>query len=75
MKGLIIYVVAQNWTDLTRGPEGIKSIPGISWFGTEIRQLRTYRPFGDDGLTFGGSVAYFWVVATATTLAEPGLSA
>jgi ABC-type branched-subunit amino acid transport system ATPase component/ABC-type branched-subunit amino acid transport system permease subunit len=67
---VIIYVVAQNWTDLTRGPEGIKSIPGISWFGTEIRQLRTYRPFGDDGLTFGGSVAYFWVVATATLLVQ-----
>src|SRR5687768_11143369 len=45
---VIIYVVAQNWTDLTRGPEGIKNIPGVPWFGTEIRQLRTYRPFGDD---------------------------
>ena len=42
-------VVAQSWTDLTRGPEGIKSIPGIPWFGTEIRQLRTYHPFGDSG--------------------------
>src|SRR5215212_4636921 len=67
---VIVYVVAQNWTDLTKGPEGIKSIPGIAWFSTEIRQLRTYRPFGDDGLTIGGSVAYFWIVATATLLVQ-----
>ena len=67
---VIVYVVAQNWTDLTRGPEGIKNIPGISWFGTEIRQLRTYRPFGDDGLTFGGSVAYFWIVGVAALLVQ-----
>lgn len=67
---VIVYVVAQNWTDLTRGPEGIKNIPGITWFGTEIRQLRTYRPFGDDGLTVGGSVAYFWIVGVATLLVQ-----
>jgi branched-chain amino acid transport system permease protein len=67
---VIIYVVAQNWTDLTRGPEGIKNIPGVEWFGTEIRQLRTYRPFGDDGLTISGAVAYFWVVAVAALLVQ-----
>src|SRR4051812_20948714 len=67
---VIIYVLAQNWTDLTRGPEGIKSIPGIMVFGTEIRQLRTYRPFGDDGLAIGGSVAYFWVVAVSALIVQ-----
>jgi ABC-type branched-subunit amino acid transport system ATPase component/ABC-type branched-subunit amino acid transport system permease subunit len=67
---VIIYVVAQNWTDLTRGPEGIKSIPGVTWFGTEIRQLRTYRPFGDDAMTIGGAVAYFWVVGVAALLVQ-----
>ena len=72
---VIIYVVAQNWTDLTRGPEGIKNIPGIPWFGTEIRQLRTYRPFGDDGLTIGGAVAYFWVVGVAALLVQVVLPA
>src|SRR6266536_6588603 len=59
---VIVFVVAQSWTDLTRGPEGIKSIPGIEWFGTEIRQLRTYRPFGDDALTISGAIADFWIV-------------
>lgn len=67
---VIIFVVAQNWTDLTKGPEGIKSIPGIPWFGTEIRQLRTYRPFGDDGLQIGGSVAYFWIVGIAALIVQ-----
>lgn len=67
---VIIFVVAQSWTDLTRGPEGIKNIPGPEWFGTEIRQLRTYRPFGDDGLTIGGSIAYFWIVGIAALLVQ-----
>src|SRR3954462_6957014 len=67
---VIVFVVAQSWTDLTRGPEGIKNIPGIVWFGTEIRQLRTYRPFGDDGLTIGGAVAYFWVVGTVALMVQ-----
>src|SRR3954454_1677910 len=43
---VIIYVVAQNWTALARGPEGIKSIPGVCWFGPEILQLRPYRQLG-----------------------------
>ena len=67
---VIVYVVAQNWTDFTRGPEGIKNIPGISVFGTEIRQLRNYRPFGDDGITISGAVAYFWVVGVAAMLVQ-----
>jgi branched-chain amino acid transport system permease protein len=67
---VIVFVVAQSWTDLTRGPEGIKNIPGIEWFGTEIRQLRTYRPFGEDGLTIGGAVAYFWIVGTVALLIQ-----
>ena len=67
---VIVYVVAQNWTDLTRGPEGIKNIPGITIFGTEVRQLRTYRPFGDDGLAIPGSVAFFWVVAVVALIIQ-----
>src|SRR3712207_6801529 len=45
---IIVFVVAQSWVGLTRGPEGIKNIPGFEWFGTEVKQLRTYRPFGED---------------------------
>src|SRR6201999_4171348 len=67
---VIVFVVAQSWTDLTRGPEGIKNIPGIEWFGIEIRQLRTYRPFSDDGLTIGGAVAYFWIVGTVALMVQ-----
>jgi ABC-type branched-subunit amino acid transport system ATPase component/ABC-type branched-subunit amino acid transport system permease subunit len=67
---VIVFVVAQSWTDLTRGPEGVKNIPGIEWFGLEIRQLRTYRPFGDDGLTISGAVAYFWIVAFVAMLVQ-----
>ncbi|MFN8632841.1 MAG: branched-chain amino acid ABC transporter ATP-binding protein/permease [Chloroflexota bacterium] len=67
---VIVFVVAQNWTDLTRGPEGIKNIPGVPWFGTEIRQLRTYHPFGEDGPSVGGAVAYFWVVGVAALLVQ-----
>src|SRR5207249_4869230 len=43
---------------------------GIEWFGTEIRQLRTYRPFGDDGLTISGAVAYFWIVGMVALLVQ-----
>src|SRR5215210_3255710 len=61
---IVTFVVAQSWTDLTRGPEGIKNIPGFEWFGTEVKQLRTYRPFGED-YPIGGAVAYFWIVGMA----------
>jgi branched-chain amino acid transport system permease protein len=59
---VIVFVVAQNWNDVTRGPEGIKNIPYPEWFGTRISQLRTFRPFGDDW-PISGFIAYFWLCA------------
>ena len=67
---IIVFVVAQSWTEVTRGPEGIKNIPGPEWFGTQIRQLRTFRPFGEGGPTVSGAVAYFWLVAFAALLLQ-----
>ncbi|MFN8523038.1 MAG: branched-chain amino acid ABC transporter ATP-binding protein/permease [Chloroflexota bacterium] len=60
---VIVFVVAQSWTDVTRGPEGIKNIPFPEWFGLRISQLRTFRPFGDDW-PISGFVAYFWLCAS-----------
>jgi len=62
---IIVFVVAQSWVGLTRGPEGIKNIPGPDLFGTTIRQLRTYAPFGDGGPAISGAVVYFWIVGLA----------
>ena len=60
---IVTFVVAQSWTDLTRGPEGIKNIPRPEWFGVRLSDVRTFRPLGEDGPQITGDVAYFWVVA------------
>ena len=61
---VIVYVVAQSWTDLTRGPEGIKNIPGSPCSGprsasSDLSPVRRRRH------DVNGAVAYFWVVGVA----------
>src|SRR5215212_6373466 len=60
---IVTFVVAQTWTDVTKGPEGIKNIPRPEWFGVRLSDLRTFQPLGEDGPQITGDVAYFWVVA------------
>lgn len=36
----IVRMVELNWMDLTRGPQGIPNIPGFSFFGTPIKDMR-----------------------------------
>src|ERR1041384_4936399 len=38
---VIVFVVAQSWTELTRGPEGIKNIPGIEWLDRKSTRLNS----------------------------------
>jgi branched-chain amino acid transport system permease protein len=38
--GEIVYLVLLNWVDVTRGPMGLRSIPGIALFGYELQPPR-----------------------------------
>jgi branched-chain amino acid transport system permease protein len=40
--GVIVYSVAKNWVDLTRGPMGLPGIPGFKIFGIEITAIWAY---------------------------------
>lgn len=40
--GIIVYSVAQNWTDMTRGPIGLPGIPQISIMGFQIQSTMAY---------------------------------
>lgn len=40
--GVIIYSVAKNWVDLTRGPMGLPGIPGFYFFGLELSSVWSY---------------------------------
>lgn len=40
--GVIVYSVAKNWVDLTRGPMGLPGIPGFQLFGFEITAIWAY---------------------------------
>ncbi|MCP4368565.1 MAG: branched-chain amino acid ABC transporter permease [Deltaproteobacteria bacterium] len=40
--GLIVYIIAKNWTSLTRGPLGLPGIPQFSVFGYEISNVWGY---------------------------------
>jgi branched-chain amino acid transport system permease protein len=40
--GVIIYSVAKNWVDLTRGPMGLPGIPGFSIFGLQVSEIWAY---------------------------------
>jgi branched-chain amino acid transport system permease protein len=62
---VVTFIVAQTWTDVTKGPEGIKNIPRPEWFGVRLSDLRSFQPFGEAGPSFTGNEAYFWVVALA----------
>ena len=60
---VVVFIVAQSWTDLTRGPTGIKGIPRPIWFeGVPLSDLRTFQPI-PGGPSVTGDVAFFWVVA------------
>src|SRR5919198_122648 len=60
---IVVFIVAQTWTGLTKGPEGIKNIPRPEWFGgVKLSDIRLFQPF-PGGPEFSGNVAYFWVVA------------
>lgn len=48
--GEIIILVITNWYDLTRGPMGVRGIPGFSAFGVEL----------------GGPLAAYYVIALVT---------
>ncbi|MFB3897636.1 MAG: branched-chain amino acid ABC transporter permease [bacterium] len=40
--GVIVYSVAQNWVDVTRGPMGLPGIPGFSIYGLQISEIWQY---------------------------------
>jgi len=40
--GLIVYAVAKNWVELTRGPMGLPGIPRFDLFGWQISQVWAY---------------------------------
>jgi len=40
--GVIVYSVAKNWVDLTRGPMGLPGIPGFSIFGLQVLEIWGY---------------------------------
>lgn len=40
--GLIVYSVAKNWVELTRGPMGLPGIPGFSVFGFSLDSIWSY---------------------------------
>ena len=40
--GVIVYSVAKNWVDLTRGPMGLPGIPGFSVFGYQLSGVWAY---------------------------------
>jgi branched-chain amino acid transport system permease protein len=40
--GVIIYTIAKNWVNLTRGPMGLPGIPGFSIFGFELSEIWSY---------------------------------
>lgn len=40
--GVIVYSVATNWVDLTRGPMGLPGIPKFSIFGFELQPTWSY---------------------------------
>jgi ABC-type branched-subunit amino acid transport system ATPase component/ABC-type branched-subunit amino acid transport system permease subunit len=67
---VVVFVVAQTWTELTKGPEGIKNIPRPEWFGgVRLSDIRTFQPI-PGGPSFTGDVAYFWVVAVAALVVQ-----
>jgi branched-chain amino acid transport system permease protein len=39
---IIVYSVAKNWVDITRGPLGLPGIPGFSFFGLELSESWSY---------------------------------
>ena len=40
--GVIVYSVAKNWIDLTRGPMGLPGIPKFAFFGFELQPVWSY---------------------------------
>jgi branched-chain amino acid transport system permease protein len=40
--GVIIYSIAKNWVDVTRGPMGLPGIPGFSIFSFQISEIWMY---------------------------------
>jgi len=40
--GVIVYSVAKNWVDLTRGPMGLPGIPGYTLFGLPLSEIWSY---------------------------------
>src|SRR5919198_5969340 len=54
---VVTFVVAQSWTDLTKGPEGIKNIPRPEWFGVRMSDIRTFHPLGEAGPDVTGDIA------------------
>jgi branched-chain amino acid transport system permease protein len=40
--GVIVHVIAKNWTDVTRGSLGLNSIPGFSLFGWPLSAIWSY---------------------------------
>jgi branched-chain amino acid transport system ATP-binding protein/branched-chain amino acid transport system permease protein len=62
---VVVFIIAQSWTDLTKGPTGIKDIPRPMWFeGVRLSDLKTFQPI-PGGPSVTGDVTYFWVVAIA----------
>ncbi|MBI3968397.1 MAG: hypothetical protein HY329_22400, partial [Chloroflexi bacterium] len=60
---VIVFTVAQGWTSLTKGPQGISNIPRPEWFGNRLTDVKKFRPFGEDSdFYFTGEDAYFWLV-------------
>jgi branched-chain amino acid transport system permease protein len=40
--GEIVYLIMQNWLDVTRGPMGLRDIPGVTILGYELQAPRDY---------------------------------
>src|SRR5439155_26106707 len=67
---IVVFIVAQTWTGLTKGPEGIKEIPRPEWFGgVKLSDIRTFQPI-PGGVEVTGNVAYFWVIAVVALLVQ-----
>ena len=56
--GEIVYLLLLNWIDLTRGPMGLRGIPGVWLFNYELQAPRDYYWFSLLGLAFVATLAF-----------------